>query len=63
MRKLLHLKTLCSLTLILIATGCQLGNDGPITSTLGFRDVPAQTEPEVETEEEIEARLSKSAEE
>ncbi|QDV48248.1 hypothetical protein [Gimesia fumaroli] len=38
-----------------------MGNDGPITSTLGFRDVPTQSEPPVESEEEIESRLSESA--
>ncbi|QDT40214.1 hypothetical protein Pan241w_02700 [Gimesia alba] len=38
-----------------------MGSDGPITSTFGYRDVPTQSEPPVETEEEIESRLSKEA--
>jgi hypothetical protein len=38
-----------------------MGSDGPITSTLGFRDVPKQSEPPVETAEEIESRLAKEA--
>lgn len=62
MRRPLHL-TSCLLLSGLFCTGCQMGAEGPITSTLGFRDVPRQSEPPVETEEEIEARLSKAAEE
>lgn len=61
MRKPLHLAICCSLLLGLSWTGCQMGNDGPITSTLGFRDVPAQSEPPVETEDEIESRQAEQA--
>ena len=61
MRRSFHLSIFCSLVLGLSWTGCQMGSDGPITSTLGFRDVPTQSEPPVETEEEIESRLSKEA--
>lgn len=61
MRRQLHLATLCLLLNGLFWTGCQMGSDGPITSTLGFRDVPKQSEPPIETEEEIESRLEKEA--
>ncbi|KAA0133333.1 MULTISPECIES: hypothetical protein [Gimesia] len=61
MRRQLHLTTCCLLLSGLAWTGCQMGSDGPITSTLGFRDVPKQSEPPVETAEEIESRLAKEA--
>lgn len=61
MRKSLHLVICCTLLFGLSGTGCQMGNDGPITSTLGFRDVPAQSEPPVETEDEIESRQAEPA--
>ena len=35
-----------------------MGSDGPITKTLGFRDVPKQSEPPIETEDEIESHAS-----
>ncbi|WP_339736229.1 hypothetical protein [uncultured Gimesia sp.] len=60
MRKSLHLKIFCTLLFGLSWTGCQLGGDEPITSTLGFRDVPTQSEPPVETEDEIESRQTES---
>ncbi|QDT25006.1 hypothetical protein [Gimesia panareensis] len=59
MRRQLHLMAFCLLLSGLFWTGCQMGSDGPITSTLGFRDVPKQSEPPIETEEEIESRLAK----
>ncbi|MCA9005690.1 MAG: hypothetical protein KDA70_10505 [Planctomycetaceae bacterium] len=62
MRRQLHLMTFSLLLSGLFWTGCQMGSDGPITSTLGFRgNVPKQSEPPVETEEEIESRLAKEA--
>lgn len=61
MRKALRLAICCSMLSVLPLTGCQMGGgDGPITSTLGFRDVPKQSEPPVETEEEIESQMSDS---
>lgn len=56
MRKPLHLTICCSILSILTWTGCQMGSDGPITKTLGFRDVPKQSEPPIEMEDEIESR-------
>lgn len=61
MRRQLHLTAYCLLLSSLFWTGCQMGTDGPITSTLGFRDVPKQSEPPVETAEEIESRRAQEA--
>ncbi|MFH1300057.1 MAG: hypothetical protein ABIK07_03280 [Planctomycetota bacterium] len=58
MRKSLHLAICCSILCVLTCTGCQMGSDGPITKTLGFRDVPKQSEPPIETEDEIESHAS-----
>lgn len=60
MEKPLHIAIFCFALCILSSTGCQLGEDGPISSTLGFRDIPKQSEPPVQTEEEIEAQLSEA---
>ncbi|QDU00092.1 hypothetical protein [Gimesia aquarii] len=61
MRKQLHLTICCSMLCVLSMTGCQMaGGDGPITSTLGFRDVPKQSEPPVQSEEEIESEMAES---
>jgi len=62
MRKQLHLTFCCLMLSGLFWTGCQMGAEGPINTTLGFRDVPKQSEPPVETEEEIESRLAEAAE-
>ncbi len=35
--------------------------EGPISTTLGFRDVPKQSEPPIETEDETESQMSDSA--
>lgn len=58
MRQQSHLAICCSLMCVMTWTGCQMGNDGPITSKLAFRGVPKQSEPPVESEEEIESRRS-----
>ncbi|HCO21828.1 MAG TPA: hypothetical protein DIT97_01690 [Gimesia maris] len=61
MRQQLHLAVCCSLMCVMTWTGCQMGNDGPITSKLAFRGVPKQSEPAVESEEEIETRRSEES--
>jgi|GEM_PF-2909665 len=60
MHKRLHLAICCTIFCVLPWTGCQMGSDGPITNTLGFRDVPKQSEPPVETEDEIEDRTAEA---
>ncbi|WP_417388034.1 hypothetical protein [Gimesia sp.] len=61
MRQQLHLACCCSLMCVMTWSGCQMGNDGPITSKLAFRGVPKQSEPPVESAEEIESRHSEEA--
>jgi len=61
MHQQLRLAACCSLMCVMTWTGCQMGNDGPITSKLAFRGVPKQSEPPVETEEEIENRLAEES--
>lgn len=62
MKKSLHLASCCLLYCVLQCIGCQMGNgEGPITTTLGFRDVPKQSEPPIETEDEIESQEVDSA--
>ncbi|WP_417382751.1 hypothetical protein [Gimesia sp.] len=58
MRQQLHLAVCSSLMCVMTWTGCQMGTDAPITSKLAFRGVPKQSEPPVESEEEIEIRRS-----
>jgi len=60
MGKPLHLAIFCFIFCVLSGTGCQLGEDGPISNTLGYRDVPKQTEPPVETADEIEAQSTEA---
>ncbi|WP_298862085.1 hypothetical protein [uncultured Gimesia sp.] len=58
MGKPLHLAIFSFVLCVLPGTGCQMGGDGPISNTLGFRDLPKQSEPPVEAEEEIETQVS-----
>jgi hypothetical protein len=60
MGKSLHHIIFCFVLCVLSGTGCQMGGDAPISTTLGFRDVPKQSEPPVETAEEIESQSSEA---
>jgi len=60
MGKPLRLAIFCFVLCALPGTGCQMGGDEPISTTLGFRDVPKQSEPPVETAEEIETHSSEA---
>ncbi|MCH9653456.1 MAG: hypothetical protein K0U86_15810 [Planctomycetes bacterium] len=58
MGKPLHLAIFSFVLCVLPGMGCQMGGDGPISNTFGFSDLPKQSEPPVETEEEIETQES-----